>query len=282
MVDDDVDILAALGGPRDPDSLPHTLERSVLMAGRRRRALAVLSIIGLAAAGWLVVRAFTADTGLNLGGGDASGITLTQSEGFATPESVPLSSRPTLADSDGAVLDNISVVAAGDGPVIERVQTDPDLTLLAADPGTLRVYGLTFNTQPHAALVGPPQWFTDACIQLHVAIAGDPVYSTWVAGSAGACRSQGVGTPAIPVCAGDAVLVVPLLTSAEISEDVTSWTIAADVFRTELPDNIELALLSGTVVLDRPPTALVAAGARSGEVLTLQSPSAPSVECLVE
>ncbi len=281
-VDDDDDILAGLGGPRDPDSLTRIIDRSVVMAGRRRRALAVLGVVCAIGAGWIIVSAFRADTGLNLGGGGDSGITLTESEGFVVPENIPVTASPLLPDGDGAVLDAVSVISAGDGAVADRVDSDPDLALLAASPGSIRLYGLTFNTRPTAAMIGPTDWFVDGCIQIHVAVATEPVYSTWVAGSAGTCRSEGVGVPATPSCVGDGVLLVPLLTGAELPDDTTPWTISADVFRTDLPDEIEFALLSGTVTFDRQPGVLAAAGAVSGEVLTLESPTAPSVQCLAE
>jgi hypothetical protein len=281
-VDDDDDILAGLGGARDPDSLPRIIDRSVVMAGRRRRALAVLGVVCAIGAGWIIVSAFSADTGLNLGGGGDSGITLTESEGFVAPETVPVTASPMLPDGDGAVVDAVSVLSAGDGAVADRVDPDPDLALLAAPPGSIRLYGLTFNSRPHAAMIGPAGWFVDGCIQIHVAVASEPVYSTWVAGSAGACRSEGVGVPATPSCVSDGVLLVPLLAGAELPDDATPWTISADVFRTELPAEIDLALVSGTVTFDRQPGDLAAAGAASGEVLTLQSPTAPSVQCLAE
>ncbi len=281
-VDDDDDILAGLGGARDPDSLPRIIDRSVVMAGRRRRALAVLGVVCAIGASWVIVSAFRADTGLNLGGGGDSGITLTESEGFVAPETKPVTASPMLPDGDGAVVDAVSVVRVGDEAVADRVDPDPDLALLAGSPGSIRLYGLTFNTRPHAALIGPAGWFVDGCIQIHVAVATEPVYSTWVAGSAGACRSEGVGIPATPTCVGDGVLLVPLVAAAELPDDATPWTITADVFRTDLPDEIDLALLSGMVSFDRQPGVLAAAGAASGEELTLQSPTAPSVQCLVE
>lgn len=273
-----------LGRPRDPDAFAGYLERLWTMAGRRRVTFSVLTALFAAALVVAAVVAVRGDAGLDFGG-DAS-FRSADAGGFDERVAGDATDRPDLSDADTALVDQAVAVTAGDGARVDRVVPDPDPAVFVVAPGAVRATLLTFRSYPAVALTGASGWYRGACLQATVvAPDGRPGAVTWVAAEVGGCGAV-AGEGAVPVCVGDAVVIMPLgeVPAAPDGESGADGAGAVAVDVVGSIEGYETALVTTEVAVSRPVDDWPAAVADPGAVVRLGgvagADEAATVDCL--
>lgn len=199
----------AFGPLSDAERLDEKRVEAELRAGDSHRRRNVLVSLGV-----LVVLAVVAGVYFVVSGGDGDddggAITFAPTEEPDTTEARE-GPAPVVDPTLVARLDRVVAVAAGEGPVGDRVVLDPPAEDLPQQPGVVAATLFHYNGTGQVVLVGPEGWLANACVQVSpIAQNLRPFETAFHETAPGACPDDVYGREAVVGCSSDTTLMLDL------------------------------------------------------------------------
>jgi hypothetical protein len=119
---------------------------------------------------------------------------------------------PAVEKALVARLDRPVAVSKGSGDVQNRIVVNPPASDLPQPPNTIAATLFRYNGRGQVVLVGPANWFNNACVQVSVISAGlRPFDTSYFEGAPSACGGHAFGRVATVGCRGADTLMLDLV-----------------------------------------------------------------------